>query len=399
MAKFHYKAKNDKGEVISGTIDAPNESGAEKTLYNNKLFVMELKADNAFVYRSIFKKKVTLRDKAVFARQLATMIGAGLPLTKSISLQAIQAGSDHLKKIYQDLYTDLEEGHTFSTALSKHPEAFDQVFISVVKSGETTGNLEIVLTQMAKRYESDYTFVSQIKSAMYYPIFILVALIVIATYMLINVIPQLESLFIQSGTDLPWATSALLAMSKFMVSKWWLVLVIVLVIVYLVRMWVRTDQGEKTINQWQIEIPGIKDLSVGIYMSRFSRVMEMLIQAGVPILDSLRISADTINNVIYKESLEEIAVEVERGIPLSVPLQKEKIFPSLVGQMVGVGEQTGKLDKIMGKMGVYYEEEASRKIKTVSSLVEPIILVIIGAGVAFLVFAVLLPIYNIAQLQ
>jgi len=399
MGKFLYKAKNDKGEIVSGTVEAPNESAAERVLYKNKLFVTELKADNVFFARSIFKRKVSLRDKAVFARQLATMIESGLPLTKSISIQISQTDAEHLKNIYQEIYTDLEEGHAFSTALSKHPEAFDQVFVSVVKSGETTGNLEVVLKQMADRYENDYTFISQIKSAMYYPIFILVALLVIATYMLMKVIPQLESLFIQSGAELPWATSALLAISRFLVSKWWIVLVAIVIIVYLVRLWINTDQGKKTINQWQIQIPGVKDLSESIYMSRFARVMEMLIQAGVPILDALKISSTTINNVIYKESIEEMSTEVERGIPLSVPLQRDRVFPSLVGQMVGVGEQTGKLDKIMGKMGAYYEEESGRKIKTVSSLVEPIILVIIGMGVAFLVFAILLPIYNIAQLQ
>jgi len=399
MGKFLYKAKNDKGEIISGTVNAPNESAAERVLYKNKLFAIEIKADSVFVAKSIFKKKVSLHDKAVFARQLATMIEAGLPLTKSISIQASQTEAEHLKSIYQDLYTDLQEGHVFSTALSKHPEAFDQVFVSVVKSGETTGNLEVVLKQMADRYESDYTFISQVKSAMYYPAFILVALIGIATYMLMKVIPQLESLFTQSGADLPWATSALLTLSRFLIAKWWLVLIIIIALVYLIRMWLKTDQGEKTINQWQIEIPGIKNLSEGVYMSRFARVMEMLIQAGVPILDALKISGATINNVIYKESIEEMVTEVERGVPLSVPLQREKVFPNLVGQMVGVGEQTGKLDKVMGKMGVYYEEETSRKIKTVSSLVEPIILVIIGVGVAFLIFAVLLPIYNVAQLQ
>ncbi len=399
MAKFLYKAKNDKGEIISGSVSASSEGEAERILFKNKLFAMEIKSDSALFSRSIFKKKVSLRDKAVFARQLATMIESGLPLTKAISIQVSQAESENLKEIYQDIYMDLEEGHAFSTALSKHPEAFDQVFVSVVKSGETTGNLEVVLRQMADRYENDYTFISQVKSAMYYPAFILVALIAIATYMLMKVIPQLESLFTQSGAELPWVTSALLSLSKFMIARWWVLLVIIIVLVYLVRLWLKTDQGEKAISRWQIEIPGVKDLMRGIYMSRFSRVMEMLVQAGVPILDALKISANTINNIIYKESLEEIATEVERGVPLSVPLQKDKVFPSLIGQMVGVGEQTGKLDKVMGKMGAYYEEETSRKIKTVSSLVEPIILVIIGVGVAFLIFAVLLPIYDIAQLQ
>lgn len=399
MAKFQYKAKNDKGEIVSGTVNASNESEAERVLYKNKLFATEIRADSVFAVKSIFSKKVSLHDKAIFARQMATMIDSGLTLTKSLSIEVTQTENERLKDIYQELYTDLQQGNSFSTALSKHPEAFDQVFVSVVKSGETTGNLGIVLKQMADRYEKDYDFISKIKSAMYYPAFILLALIGIAVYMLMKVIPQLETLFSQSGADLPVATSMLLSASDFMVSKWWLVLILLVVTVYLIRLWAKTDIGEKTIDRWQIELPGLKGLMEGIYMSRFSRVMEMLIQAGVPILDALKISASTMNNVLYKESLEDMVTDVEKGVSLSVPLQKEKIFPPLVGQMVGVGEQTGKLDKIMGKIGSFYEEEAGRKIKTVSSLVEPIVLVIIGAGVAFLIFAVLLPIYNIAQLQ
>ena len=327
------------------------------------------------------------------------MISAGLTLTKSISIIAKQARNDRLKSIYHQVYRDLEEGYSFSSALAKHPDAFDRVFVAIVKSGETTGNLERVLSETATRLENDSNFISKIKGAMLYPAFILCALIAIGSYMMIKVIPQLKTVFEQAGTNLPLVTRALIVVSDFLANRWWIVLILIIIIVILVRYWIISDVGGRTVNKWEITRPGVKGLATGIYMSRFARVMEMLITAGVPLIDTLKIASSTMNNQIYEEGVNEMIVEVERGVPLSVPIMKNATFPVLVGQMVSVGEQTGKLDQVLTKVAEYYEEETSQRIRTLSTLIEPIILVIVGLGVAFLVFAVLLPIYTIAQIQ
>jgi type IV pilus assembly protein PilC len=304
-----------------------------------------------------------------------------------------------LKSAYYAVYKDIEEGYAFSTALSKHPDVFDRIFVSVSRSGETTGNLEAVLSQLADKYENDSNFSGKIKSALYYPIFILCALIGIGTYMLIAVIPKLDVIFKSEGVQLPWATQVLISLSGFLTNFWWLALIILILLILGIRFWLLSDVGSRTISQWQIKIPGIKGLSEGIYMSRFSRTLEMLISSGVPILDSLKVAGATMNNQVYEESVARMALEVEKGVPLSVPLSKDPAFPGLMGQMVSVGEQTGKLDKVLDKVATYYETDTSEKIEGISTLVEPIVLLIIGLGVAFLVFAVLVPIYNIAQIQ
>lgn len=400
MAKFLFKAKNSKGEIVTGSVEAANEFAAEKLLISNKLLPSDIISENKKMgLGSVFQSKATLKDKALFARQLATMIGAGLTLSKALAIEAKQARNDTLKSIYYAIYKDIEEGYSFSTALSKHPNVFDRVFISVAKSGETTGNLELVLTQLAEKYEHDNNFTGKIKSAMYYPVFILLVLIGIGVYMLIAVIPKLEMIFKSSGAALPWATRALIAMSGFFTNLWWLALIIVILLVAGIRWWVISDAGMRTINEWQIRIPGIKGLAEGIYMSRFSRTMEMLVASGVPILDALKVAGSTINNQIYEESVAQMATEVEKGVPLSVPLSRDPAFPQLVGQMVAVGEQTGKMDKVLDKVAAYYEAETTEKIQGISTLVEPAVLLVIGMGVAFLVFAVLVPIYNIAQIQ
>jgi len=399
MIKYLYRAKNNQGQLVTGTVTANNEFDAEKALLDNRLVVIDIIPDKKFSSSSIFKAKITTKDRALFARQLATMISAGMTLTKSLSIVAQQARNDRLKEIYNDVYKDLEEGYSFSSALAKHPEAYDRVFIAIVKSGETTGNLEKVLEETANRLENEGNFAAKIKGAMLYPAFILAALLLIGAYMMIQVIPQLKTVFEQAGSNLPILTRALIAVSDFLTQYWWVALLIVATIIVALRYWIISDLGARTINRWEISIPGIKQLTVGIYMSRFSRVMEMLILAGVPLIDGLKIAAGTMNNQVFEEGINQMVVEVEKGVPLSVPILKNENFPSLLGQMVAVGEQTGKMDEVLAKVAEYYEEETDQRIKSISTLVEPVILVIIGAGVAFLVFAVLMPIYNIAQIQ
>ncbi len=397
--KYLYKAKNGRGDIVTGTVQANNEFEAEKILFDNKLIAMDIVAERTFEFSSYFKFKANVRDRAVFARQLATMVGAGLTLSKSVSVAANNARNEHLKEIYYAIYKDIEEGQSFSAALSKHPDVFDRVFISVVKSGETTGNLDVVLGQTADRLENDSDFISKIKGAMYYPAFIFCALLVIGVYMLVKIIPQLKNLFDRSGAELPWATRALLSLSNFMQTKWWIVIVIAVGIIALVKVFLMSESGTKTVSVVQLTFPGIKSLSSGIYMSRFARIMEMLIKSGVPLLDALKIMSSTINNSVLEEEINGMVIEVERGVPLSTPMQRNEYFPKFIGQMVAVGEQTGKLDQVLAKVAEFYEAESSNKIKSISSLIEPIILLIIGGGVAMLIFAVLVPIYSIAQLQ
>lgn len=398
MAKFTYKAKNERGDIVTGTVTAQNEFEAEKALLDNKLFALDIMAEGGFNLGNIFQPKITLKDRALFARQLATMISSGMTLTKSLTIVAGQGRTERLKKIYLDIYQDLEEGYSFSSALAKHPEAFDSVFIAIVRSGETTGNIVKVLGDTADRLENDNNFLAKIKGAMLYPAFILCALIAVGTYMMIKVIPQLKGVFDQAGSKLPLATRMLIGMSDFLTNRWWLALIILVAIILALRSWVLSDIGARTINKWQIIVPGVKNISIGIYMSRFARIMEMLISSGVPLIDALKIVSNTMNNQIFEEQINQMVVEVEKGVPLSTPMLKNSDFPQLVGQMVSVGEQTGQLDKVLAKVAEYYEDEANEKIKALSTLIEPVVLIIIGIGVAFLVFAVLMPIYGIAQL-
>ncbi|MFA4996182.1 MAG: type II secretion system F family protein [Patescibacteria group bacterium] len=400
MKTFLYKAKNSRGEIVTGTVKATNQVEAEGILVKHNLLALDISSEKGkSTFSFNFHKKVTAKDKAIFSRQLSTMISAGLPLPKAIRITSSQAANPNLKTIYQNIYKDLEEGMSFSNALARHPQAFDKVFVSIVNAGENTGKLDIVLKQLADQLENDNNFIGKVKGAMYYPAFILAALVGIAIYMLLVVIPQLKAIFDSAGATLPIATRILLAMSGFVQTKWWLVLVIIIIAAVLLKYWASSKSGARTKDQLQLKIPGISKLFDGIYMYRFSKIMAMLIGAGVPLLDALKIGGSVMNNSLYEESIAKAASHVEKGVPLSVQLSKDPVFPPFLGQMVAVGEETGQLDGVLSKVADYYEEATDQAIKTISTLVEPAVLILMGIGVAFLVFAILVPIYNISQLQ
>lgn len=395
MPRFLYKAKNDKGQVVTGTVRAGSNGEAEKLLLQHSLVPTEIIAERQKAIVGFFTQKVSVRDKAVFTRQLATMLSSGLALTKAISLLASQAKADHLKEIFLSIYKDLEDGFSFSSALAKHPEAFDRVFVSVVNSGETTGKLDIVLLELSDQLENDSNFISKVKSSLYYPVFILGVLIIAGIAMLTFVIPKLSGMFESSGKQLPFITRMLLSLSAFFQSWWWLVLILLVVLVVFLINWSKTDVGSRVIHNLEITMPGLKNIYEGMYMYRFTRTMSMLIGAGVPLLDALKIGSAVIDNIIYEESLANISSQVEKGVPLSAELLKDPFFPPLIGQMVAVGEETGELDKVLKKVSEYYEESTRDISKTISSLVEPAVLVLVGLAVAFMVFAIYLPIYQI----
>jgi len=397
--RFKYRAKNDRGDIVAGIVRADNVLAAEKILRDNSLVTIDIFPETSQVYSVFgFRKKVSLKDKAIFTSQLSTMISAGLSLPKAVNIIAAQTENQFLKSIFYNVNRDLEEGLNFSSSLSKYPEVFDDLFVNVVRSGEATGNLETVLERLSEKITKDKNLSSKIWSAMLYPIFIVCALIIVGWILMVNIVPQLEQVFQEAGSDLPWATRALIAVSHALSGYWWLILIIVLAAIIFSRYWLASDQGKDLYARMQIKLPGFCKLSSDIYMARFCRTIEMLFESGVPLIESINTTAEVMTNNYYKKSLQNIAKEVQKGISFSVELSKDPLFPILVSQMLAVGEQTGKSAEVMDKLAVLYENEADNAIQGAYSLLEPAVMVVVGIGVAILVFAVLVPIYQISLL-
>ena len=343
-----------------------------------------------------FKSKVTTKQKTLFARQLSTMIEAGLTLGQALRLLVRQSQKGRLQDVLMAILTNIEDGFSFSTSLAQFPDVFNSIFINVVRSGEATGKLESVLGELATTLEKQVSTTSKIKGALFYPIFILCAMVGVGVIMMTKVIPQLKDVFLSSGKALPGSTQFLIDLSDFITQKWYIAIAIIAVIFFLLRTFLRSQIGKEFTSQISLKIPISKAIVMQSTMAQMARLLSMLLGSGVPLLEALRLIEDSFSNLVYKRALVQISSEVERGIPMSAPISNNPVFPLLVGQMVAVGEQTGKMDEVMHRMASYYESEVDAQVAGLSSLIEPAIMILLGVAVGWLVIAILLPIYQVS---
>ncbi len=339
--------------------------------------------------------KISGRDKAFLARQLSTMLASGLPINKSVGILIAQERNPKLKKILVDVQKDLEAGLAFSASIAKHPEVFDRVFINIAISGEAIGNLSQVLEQLADQMERSVDFNSKVRGAFAYPAFIVAVMVIVGFIMMIFVVPQLQTIFDDSGVELPFATRIVVAMSGFLSSYWYLVIIGFVALAIGIWTYFRSKAGERVFDKVKVHLPS--SLGYDIYMARLARTLGMLIEGGTPIIEALDVTSTVMNNVYYKDLLQKSIEEIKKGTPLSATLGQTSLVPALVYQMVAVGEQTGQLDQILNRLAIYYEDAVDTKLKNIVALVEPIIIVTIGIAVGFLVYSIIVPIYNIAQ--
>ncbi len=400
MGKFTYEAHNEQGQLVKGEVQAANETAAEQVLNRNKLVVTRLDAVESPLSALNILNRVSGKARAQFARQLATMIDAGLPLVQALNIIYVQTKDGMpMKKVISSVIKDVESGYSFSTALARHPRVFDRIFISIAKSGEATGKLDKVLLELADQLEKDVSFNGKIRGAMAYPLFVISAMIGVAILMMIEVIPTIKGVFASANAQLPWATLALIAISDFMVKYWYWTILGLVVVIAGGKVWFMTEQGKEVKDWISIKAPIISSTSVSINMARLTRMLGLLVGSGIPILEALQIVSDAMNNGIYRKGLEEVRGQVERGVPMSVPLMKNTNFPIVFGQMVAVGEQTGRVDTMLDNLARYYSEDADNKLKSISSLIEPLVMVILGVGVAILIFAIFVPIYSLSTIS
>ncbi len=345
---------------------------------------------------SLFNR-VSIKEKAFFARQLATMLESGLTLDKSLEIITSQTKNQYFQKALKAILQDMEEGSPFSVAIAKFPKIFDRIFVNVVISGEAVGKITEALKRLADQIEAQDNFISKVRGAIMYPAFIVLAMIAVMVLMMVKVVPELKSVFSEAGAQLPWSTRILLGISDSLTNFWWIYILSIIGIIILLRYSLKTDWMQYAISKMEINFPG--GIALDIYMTRFSQTLGMLLKAGTPIIEAINITAEVMNNRIYKDKLQDAATQVEKGIPLSSPIEKSNIFPLIVGQMILIGEQTGRMDAVLEKLAQYYENESDGKIKTLSSLLEPVLMVLIGLAIGFLVFSIILPIYQLAQIQ
>ena len=400
MAIFDYKAKGTEGGTISGAVVAPTENIAYTMLRDKGLFVISLdeRKKSAVLEASLgFLNRIKPKEVVVFSRQLSVMISAGVPLVRALKTIVKQTENDNFKVIISDVADEVEGGAKLSSALGRYPKVYSNFFIQMVRSAETTGKLDEILLYLADESEKDYDMRAKVKGAMIYPAFILSALIVVGTLMMIFVVPQLLSVLTAGGGDLPLTTKALISVSGAMTAYWWVMVIAVFAVIFGLRSAARSATGRTLIDKFKIRVPIFGKIFSGTYLVRFARSLATLLASGIPLSNGLEIVGDVVGNSVWKGIVQQTIIEVQGGNSITTAFMKSKDVPLMLSQMMSVGEQSGRLDQILEKVAEFYARDLENSLRNLVTLIEPIIMIVMGAAVGLLVSAILLPIYNLSS--
>ena len=398
MLTFEYTAKDTKTkQIIKADVQAQSEQAASKLLADQGLAVLELrvKDESENLFGGFLSKKVKSKDKVLFARQLSTLINAGLPLTQSLRTVVEQINNKYFATVINQIISDIEGGSTFADALSRHPDIFNNVFVSLVAAGETSGTLDVSLERIATQQEKDAEVLSKVRGALVYPIIVVVVIVSVVIFMLTTVLPQVEQLYNDLGQALPWVTSVLLSASRFMTSYWWVIVISLVALGYFSHRYIETENGRRTFDTLKVNIPLFGKLFKKLYMARFTRTGSTLMSTGVPMLEMMRITANAVNNVNVRDAIMRASERVKGGKALSESLKNDNNFLPLVPQMIKIGEQSGAIDGMMAKTADFYEKEIDNEIKTISTTIEPALMVLLAIVAGVMVAAILLPVYGL----
>ena len=399
MNRFNYKAKDKLGNLVTGEVEAVNPHEAARLVKSRGLYVISIseKIDSPLAFIRKFRDRITQGDIATFTRQLSTMINAGLPITEAILILRSQSKGS-MQKIVAQILADIEAGESFSNSISRHPKIFSRTYIALVKSGEVGGVMDAVLLRLADDMEKQQEFKGRVKGALIYPIIVIVGMVVVAFVMMIFVIPRLTSLYTDFGATLPLPTRILMGVSGFAVHFWFVVLAVVGIGLYVLSLYRATFEGRRKIDALLFKIPVYGDLQRQIILTELTRTLSLMVGAGVPILEALGITSEVVDNTIISDALKDSAKQIERGFPIAFSFARHpEAFPFILSQMVAVGEETGKMDEVLTKISHIFEVESDEKVKGLTAAIEPIVMVVLGVGVGFLVIAVILPIYNLTS--
>ena len=397
MRKFNYQARDkSSNEIVNSIVQADSESSAAKVLIEQGLMPLTItEIDENGNVLSKLANRITTKDKIVFLRQLATLIGAGLPLAQGLHTVLEQTANKKMQRIIEEVIGEVEGGHTLSDAFGKHPEVFDKIIIALVSAGETSGTLDDALRRVATQKEKDAAMMSKIRGAMIYPMIVLLVMVGVMVFMLVTVVPEVAKLYDDMGQQLPFLTAIMISTSNFLVKFWWLALIAIAVAIYFTRQYLKTDQGVRVADTFKLNVPMFSGMFRKLYMARFTRTGQTLLATGVAMLDMLRISSESVNNTIISAAIDRAAEKVKGGKALSVALKPEEYVLVMVPQMIKIGEQSGKIDEMMGKTAQVYEDELDEEIKTISTAIEPILMVLLAVVAGGMVGAIIFPIYSL----
>lgn len=398
MKRFIYKAKDRKtGQMLKGHIQAENERTAGKLLIDQGYVPESIKEEDKNSFLAKLSSRVTAKDKVVFTRQFATLIGAGLPLSNSLKTVAEQTENKAMKSVIENVLSSVEAGKSLGDAFGQHPEVFDKVYLSLITAGEMSGTLDESLKRLAMQQEKDAAMMSKIRGAMMYPAIVLTVILGVVIFMMIVVVPQVENLYVDLKQELPVLTAVMVAVARFLMNFWWLMIIALGALVWFFLQFRKTTTGMKVMATVKLNVPMFKGLFRRLYMARFARTSQILLATGVAMLDAMKISGEATNNVVVNGQIELAMDKVKGGKALSESLKDRDYILPLVPQMASIGEESGKIDEMLGKAAQVYEDELDEQIKALSTAIEPALMVILGVVAGGMVGAILFPIYALVN--
>jgi len=395
---YTYKVRDKSGNVLNGTIVADNEALVLQRLREQGFVPLEVGKQKKGFNVELTAKKVKFKELSVFSRQFATMVNSGLPILRALAILAEQTENPELARVLGVIRTDVEQGASLSGAMVKHPKVFNDLFVAMVKSGETGGSLDDVLLRLADMIEAEVRLRGKIKSAMTYPIAVVALVVLIMSAMLLFVVPQFQTIYGSLGGSLPLPTRILLTMSNIFKKFWYIVLIGSIAFRFFFKRWKKTEKGRAAVDKMKLKVPVFGILFQKTALSRFATTFSMLLRSGVPILQSLEIVSETVNNRVVSDAIDDVQASVREGESMAKPLARHAVFPPMVVQMIAVGEETGQVDMMLEKVATFYEQEVEASVDALTSLIEPLLIAVIGGCVGAAVIALYMPMFNIIKL-
>jgi type IV pilus assembly protein PilC len=398
--EFEYTAKNKNGETVKGTIEAEDKSAIATQLRSQGFYVTEIKEKKASRdLKDVFniKKKVKLKDLAIFSQQFAAMIDAGISLVDALFILAKQTEHSHLKEVITQVQEDVETGISLANAFAKHPKVFPELYIQLVRAGESGGVLDTILNKLADHFDRQDELNSMVKSAMYYPLVILLVGIAVVIFLVLQVVPQFVGMFADFGTELPLPTRMLLGLSTFMQAYWWMLLLGGVIVIFLFSRYRKTPKGKERLDRLILKLPVLGPMMRKVYVSRFSSTLAILLDSGVDLLSSLTIVEDVVGNKVFSDILTDARVRVREGSTLSEPLQESGEYPPMLVHMLSVGEETGAVGDMLNKVSKFYDRQVEAAVDGAISLIEPIMIVLLAVMVGFVAISIVTPMFDMFQ--
>lgn len=400
MKQFRYSARTQAGEVIKGKLEAKSKVDVIEALQQKGMIVVSVNEDVTIGLQKLNEINiggVPMKDKVVFMRQLSTMISAGLPLSQALEILEAQATNPLFKKILSSVSDEVQGGMGLAKSFRKYEDVFDEITINLIDAGEESGHLEEILLKLANELENQKKLNEKIKGAFTYPAVISVVVVVVVAIMMFYLVPAMEEIYSEFDAELPFVTRLLIDISNFVRSYWWLIAMIGATVIILLKYYIDSPNGKRRFHLFLLKIPVFGTLATKMQLTQFNRVLGLLLSSGLSIVESLRLTASALSNVHFRQAVLVTKNEVEKGVPMATPIARSEFFPLIVSQMIAVGEESGEIDMILTKLAQYYTDEVEVMTANLTTLLEPIILIVVGIIIGFIALAVYMPMFSLVE--